>query len=97
MMVLGVAVTVSGTLQQLDGEPVVTSPKTPSAVRTVLLPPAVIDALQRQKAQQDTWREGDGWQQDSGFVFTGQMGQPLHGSTVAHALKRECARRGSLS
>ncbi len=90
---LGVAVTVSGTLQRLDGQPVVTTPKTPSANRTVLLPPAVTAALQRQRAQQEAWRQEAGWQ-DSGFVFTGLQGQPLHPSTVQHALKRECERLG---
>lgn len=90
---LGVAVTVSGTLHRLDGVPIVTTPKTASSVRTVMVPPEVTAALRRQKAQQDAWREGDGWQ-DSGFVFTGKTGQPLRHSTVQHALKRECARLG---
>ncbi len=90
---LGVAVTVNGTLQRLDGAPIVTTPKTPSSARTVIVPSEVTAALQRQKTQQDAWREAAGWQ-DAGFVFTGQTGQPLHGSTVAHALKRECARLG---
>ncbi len=90
---LGVAVTVSGTLQRLDGAAVVTTPKTPSSARTVLLPPVAIDALKRQKAQQDAWREdaGGDW---SGYVFTNWAGQPLWASTVQHALKRECARLG---
>jgi integrase len=87
-------VTVTGTLQRLDGAPVVTTPKTPSAARTIVLPAVASDALKRQKAQQDAWRETTGWQQDSGFVFTGETGQPLHHSTVQHALKRECARLG---
>jgi integrase len=92
---LGVAVTVSGTLQRLDGAPVVTTPKTPSSARTVIVPSEVTAALQRQKAQQDAWREaaaGD-WH-ESDFVFTGTQGNPLWASTVEHALKRECARLG---
>lgn len=90
---LGVAVNVTGTLHRLDGAPVVGEPKTPSAVRTVMVPPEVTDALQRQKTQQDAWREADGWQ-DTGFVFTGRTGQPLRHSTVQHALKRQCERLG---
>lgn len=63
---------------------------------TVLLPPAVIDALQRQKAQQDAWREAAGarWR-DSDFVFTSaRRGAPLRHDVVQAALKRECARLG---
>jgi len=95
---LGVAVTVNGTLQRLDGAPVVTTPKTPSSARTVMVPPEVTAALQRQKVQQDAWRTaaaGD-WHQ-SDFVFTGETGDPLRQSTVQHALKRECARLGLLA
>jgi integrase len=90
---LGVAVTVDGTLHRLDGDWIVGEPKTPSAVRTVMLPAAVTDALQRQKAQQDMWRDTAGcdWH-DTGFVFTGKTGKPLFASTVQHAIKRECLR-----
>ena len=90
---LGVAVTVTGTLHRLDGQPVVTTPKTASAERTVMLPPVAIAALTRQKAQQDAWRETGDWK-DTGFVFTGETGQVLWPSTVQHALKRECVRLG---
>jgi integrase len=92
---LGVAITVDGTLHRPDGGWIVGEPKTPSVVRTVLLPVAVTDALQRQKTQQDAWQEaaGNGWQGD-GFVFTGETGKPLFHSTVQHAMKRECARLG---
>jgi integrase len=92
---LGVAITVDSTLHRLDGEWVVGEPKTPGAVRTVLLPVAVTDALQRQKTQQGAWQDaaGSGWQGDA-FVFTGETGKPLFRSTVEHAMKRECARLG---
>lgn len=92
---LGVAVTIEGTLHRLGGEWVVSDPKTPSATRTVMLPPTVTDALQSQKAQQDAWQEtaGERWQGD-GFVFTGETGKPLFASTVQHAMKRECERLG---
>jgi len=94
---LGVAVTVSGTLQRLDGAPVVTTPKTPSSARTVMVPPEVTAALQRQKTQQDVWREAAGDWHESDLVFTGTQGNPLWPSTVQHALKRECARLGLLA
>lgn len=89
----GVAVTIDGTLHRLDGDWVVGEPKTPSAVRTVMLPAAVTDALQRQKAQQDAWKDAAGcnWH-DNGLVFTGKTGKPLFASTPQHAMKRTCAR-----
>ena len=92
---LGVAITVDGTLHRLDGDWVVGEPKTPSAVRTVLLPVAVTDALQRQKTQQDAWQDaaGSNWQ-GGGFGFTGETGKPLFRSTAEHSMKRECARLG---
>ena len=93
MIGLGVAVTIEGTLHRLGGEWVVSDPKTPSATRTVMLPPTVTDALQRQKAQQGAWQEaaGERWQGER-FVFTGETGKPLFASTVQHAMKRECER-----
>lgn len=90
---LGVAIYVDGTLHRLDGEPVVTAPKTSSAVRSIVVPSEVTSVLLRQKAQQDTWRENAGseWQ-EMDFVFTGRTGKPLHRSVPAHALKRLCER-----
>lgn len=86
----GVALSVTGTLHRLDGRPVVTAPKTASAERTVILPPAAVAALTRQKAQQAALSAG----KVPEFVFTGQNGQPLHPSTVQHAMRRECDRLG---
>ncbi len=90
---LGVAVTIDGTLHHTEGGWLVGEPKTASAARTVLLPAAVTEALQRQKAQQDAWRDaaGNGWH-DTGFVFTGETGKPLFTSTAQHAMKRTCER-----
>lgn len=92
---LGVAVTVDGTLHRTDGEWLVGEPKTRNAVRTVILPAAVTEALHRQKAQQNAWQEAAGhdWH-DTGFVFTGKTGKPLFASTVQHAMKRMCTQLG---
>jgi integrase len=90
---MGVALNVDGTLHRLEGDWVVSEPKTPSAVRTVLLLAAATDALHRQKTQQDAWQDaaGSSWLGE-GFVFTGETGKPLFRSTVEHAMKRECKR-----
>ena len=51
--------------------------------------------MRRQRTQWAEWRlrSGKEWE-DWGLVFTGRRGAPLHSSTVAHALKRECRRLG---
>lgn len=92
----GVALTITGTLHRLDGQWVRESPKTPAAIRTLVLPPAATDALATQKEQQAGWQEaaGPAWEGESGWVFTGETGKPLYHSTVQHALKRECTRLG---
>lgn len=91
---LGVAVSVSGTLQRLEGEAFVGAPKTASARRTVMLPPLALEALKAQRAQQDGWREAAPDWQDGGFVFTGTTGKPLHRCVPESALKRLCDRLG---
>lgn len=77
----GDKVTVNGTLQRLNGKFVVTTPKTASAVRTVILPPAAIAVLEKVERTSD-------------WVFTKNGKQPLYHSTVQHALKKECDRLG---
>jgi integrase len=92
---LGVAVNVAGTLHHVDGEAVIGEPKTRSALRTVMLPPIAIDALQRQRAQQLEWRfkAGERWASTS-LVFTGETGKALFRCTPESALRRECVRLG---
>lgn len=90
---LGVAVSVNGTLQHLNGETFVGEPKTANAKRTVLLPSLAVAALQRQKTQQDGWRDvsHDDWPVEP-LVFTGETGKPLHRCVPEAALRRLCAR-----
>lgn len=70
------------------GKPVVSGPKTRSAVRTLTLPPQVMAVLRGQLAGQVLAGCV------SKLVFPSQDGGYLHRSTVAHALKRECERLG---
>jgi integrase len=87
------AVTGSRTLHRIDGEWVLDTAKTDNAVRTIILPPAAVAALERQQQQQVAWKEtaGSSWE-EWGLVFTGETGKPLFASTIQHALKRECER-----
>lgn len=91
---LGTTINVVGTLHRLEGEYVVGEPKTRNARRKIILPSLAVDALKRQKAQQDMWRlEADSWS-SSDFVFTGKTGKPLGRCTPEVALRRECIRLG---
>ena len=88
-------VCVAKTLERIQGVWSITDPKTKSGIRTVALPPEGVTALRTQKTQQAEWRAqaGDDWR-EWGLVFTQWTGEPLHGATVAHGLKRECQRLG---
>jgi len=90
------AVAIRGTLQRVAGEWALQEPKTKAGERTLPLPPETMRALKRQRAQQAEWRlrSGAKWGNEWGLVFTGKTGQPLHRSTVEHAMKRECERLG---
>lgn len=70
------------------GGPVVSEPKTRSAVRVLSLPAQVMAVLRERLAGQ--LLAGC----VSKLVFPAQDGGYLHRSTVAHALKRECERLG---
>ena len=62
-------------------------PKTPRSRRTVNLPTAAVDALERHRTAQEAERRaaGTAWQDVVGLVFTDTVGRPLDGSTVGHA------------
>lgn len=93
--VAGNSIAITKTGQHIRGQWTVTAPKTKAGTRTISLPPEGVAALKRQRVQQLEWRlrAGPDWT-DTGLVFCGRAGKPLHSSTVAHALKRECERLG---
>ncbi len=72
-------------LQRVDGEWVTTQPKTQAGVRTITVAPEAIAALGRQAERR--LAQGGG-----SLVFAGKRGTPLHATTVAHAMGRECER-----
>lgn len=82
----GNRITIARTLHRINGEWVISTPKTEAGLRTVALPQAAADALAVQRERQAAKRE------DTDLIFTGEAGQPVHHSTVAHAMKRECKR-----
>ncbi len=87
---------IAKTLQRLAGQIAIGDPKTEAGERTIALPAEAVRVLKAQRGRQALQRiqAGDGWQNDHDLVFTGLAGQPLHVSTVEHALQRECRRLG---
>lgn len=70
-------------LQYSGGKPVLAEPKTDKARRTIRLPVVALAALKRHRANQfrEKLRLGEAWQ-DTGFVFTTEIGTPLSPSNV---------------
>lgn len=69
---------VERSLQRVAGELQLVRPKTRSSVRTVPLPPLVMQALEehRERQAQERAAAGDGWK-ERGLVFTSRVGTPL--------------------
>jgi integrase len=69
---------VAWTIGRIDGQLVISGPKTAGSRRTVPLSPAVVEMLRRHKATQaaERVRAGNQWQ-DSGLVFTTELGGPV--------------------
>jgi len=82
------AIRITKSAQRVAGRVIVTGPKTPSGERVVTLPPEAMQVLRQQRGRQVL----AGLAAD--LVFSGMNGQPLHHSTVEHALRRECERLG---
>jgi integrase len=93
--------TIDAALQWPVGEsPYLDTPKSAAANRTVALPPRVLVALRRHKADQDAQREkwGEGWR-DKGLVFVEPLpringtthlspGRPMRADTLSHRTAR---------
>ncbi len=89
--------TVRHTLQRYDGEYHLDDPKTDRSRRTISLPPQLVDALRRHRAQQNAVRlqvgqlwAGERWD----LVFCNELGEPLDGVAVTRAFQRKLADLG---
>jgi integrase len=71
------------------GDWVLGQPKTQSGRRAIALPESCVASLRKHRARQNSQRLklGELWQ-DSGFVFTGQLGQVLHVNVLVTQFKR---------
>jgi integrase len=86
---------VRGTLARFDGTLIVTEPKTTKSRRSVPLSAAVERVLREVRTIQaaDRLRAGSAWQQ-TGYVFTTQLGEPCDPRNVLRALKAVAKRAG---
>lgn len=81
------------TLQRVNGEILITEPKTKSGERLIALPSEVVQVLKQQRGRQ-IFAQAQGWQNPLGLVFPSPFGRPLQRSVVSHCLRRECQRLG---
>jgi integrase len=86
---------VRGTLGRIDGELVVSEPKTAKSKRIVPMSPAVTTLLRRSRVhqQQERLRAGSQWTA-SGFVFTTDLGEPCDPRNALRAVKAAAKRAG---
>ena len=90
------ALTVRYQLQRIDGEHVLTDPKTDTAGRIVFLPATVQSALRAHRVRQAAERlaAGPKWRQTD-LVFTTAEGQPVSAQTALWVLSQACKRAGT--
>jgi integrase len=86
---------IAGTLARLNGQLVVSEPKTQKSRRTLPLTPPVIALLKAQHTAQaaDKLKAGSLWA-DSGNVFTSETGHPLDPRNVLRAVETASRRAG---
>lgn len=95
--VTAATLTVRHQLARVNGEAVLSAPKSARSERTIPLAPVAVAALERQRAAQArerfaAKRIGQGW--DTGLVFTTEDGRPLSESTVQYVMAEACKRAG---
>lgn len=69
---------VTATIGRIDGQLVISAPKTERSRRTVPLSPAIVEVLRKHKVTQaaERLRAGNQWQ-NSGLMFTTELGAPV--------------------
>ncbi|HMQ29719.1 MAG TPA: site-specific integrase [Chloroflexaceae bacterium] len=91
---IAATVSVKGSLQRFSGKLQWTTPKTAASVRTLALPPVLLDALKRHQARQAQERaDAEAWV-DSGYVFVSTRGTSLEPHNVVRHFKSVLRRAG---
>jgi integrase len=86
---------VAATIGRVGGQLVITEPKTGRSRRPVPLHPAVVDVLRQHRVLQDAERQlvGRGWQ-ESGLVFTTELGGPVDPRNLLRVVEVAAPRAG---
>lgn len=85
---------VNGSLQRFGGKLHWTAPKTAASVRTLALPPALLETLRRHKARQEEERtDADDWE-ETGYIFVSVRGTPLEPHNVVRHFKSVLRKAG---
>jgi integrase len=84
----GPSITVRNSLSRIDGTFQFTPPKTEKSARTVFLDPSAVQALRRQREQQEQAKLVAGDWEDWGLVFSTTKGTPQYASNVTHRVQK---------
>ncbi|MDI6712694.1 MAG: site-specific integrase [Anaerosomatales bacterium] len=83
------------TLSEVDGELVLTEPKTAKARRTLALSDGLVALLKEQRRRQIAERlQAGSWWTESGHVFTTEFGRPVHPSNLARTFRAAVSKAG---
>ena len=87
---------VLATISRVDGQLVITEPKTDRSRRTVPLPPAMVAMLRRHRTEQkaERLRAGNQWV-DSGLVFTNEFGGPVEPRNLLRVIEAAAKKAGA--
>jgi integrase len=86
-------VSITKSVQRIDGTLITTSPKTRAGARRISLPDEVLSVLKAHQARQTEGRLRMGSRWNGGErVFTSRAGRPLAHSTVEWLMQHECQR-----
>ena len=87
-------VSVTDTLQRVDGEWKLLPPKTERSRRTIDIPEPTVAALRAHRSAQRKARAAVGQLGPDGLVFTTPTGRPIHGSNLLPPFRATLARLG---
>lgn len=86
---------IAATVQRIAGQTTLTTPKTATSARTLLLPDVLIRVLRQHQERQKLEREamGEAWE-EHGLVFPSERGTPLEPRNIVRSFKRLLKRAG---
>jgi integrase len=89
-------VSIVQTVTTVRDKPVITPPKTARSRRLMSLDPETVAALRdhRRRQNEERLRAGESWSGDGDFVFTNEVGEPVHPSALSRLFVSSARRAG---